>query len=149
MRWAASTPGGHRSAGAPRPRGAGEARPAGPGASTTAATRTCALCGREAKGLGYVHQLRFERYPHHRFCSAGCFEPGCAIARKANGMIDTTEMEARAVKDARRALAKVLTELGLLEAFRNRSAAEIDRVIEACIDGFQASMRRQAKERAA
>ena len=59
-------------------------------------------------------------------------------------MIDKSEMEARAVKDARRALAEALVELGLMDAFRNRSAAEIDRVIEACIDGFQASMRRQA-----
>jgi hypothetical protein len=124
-----------------------ENRPSG--ASTIVSARVCALCGREANGLGYVHQLRFERYPHHRFCSAACLEPGCAIARKANGMIDKTEMEARAVKEARRALAQALAELGLMDAFRNRSAAEIDRVIEACIDGFQASMRRQAKESSA
>jgi hypothetical protein len=109
----------------------------------------CALCGREANGLGYVHRLRFERYPHHRFCSAGCFEPGCAIARKSNGMIDKSESEARAVKEARRALAEALADLGLLDAFWNRSAAEIDRVIEACVSGFQASMRRQAEGRAA
>ena len=115
-------------------------------ASTVVSARVCALCGREAKGLGYVHQLRLERYPHHRFCSASCFEPGCVIARKSNGMIDKTEMEARAVREARRALAQALAELGLLEAFRGRSAAEIDRLIEACIDGFQASMRRQAEE---
>ena len=31
-----------------------------------------------------------------------------------------------------------------MDAFRNRSAAEVDRVIEACVDGFQDSMRRQA-----
>ena len=111
--------------------------------------RFCSLCGREAKGLGYVHHLRFGKYPHHRFCSVGCFGPGSSLARKANGMIDKTAMEARAVKEACRALAEALAELGLLEAFRNRSAAEIDRVIEACIDGFQASMRRQAAEGAA
>jgi Family of unknown function (DUF6511) len=109
----------------------------------------CALCGRAANGFGYVHQLRFERYPHHRFCSVACFEPGSLLAKRSLGVIDKTEMEARAVMEARRFLAEVLVELGLLEAFRNLSPAEIDRVIEACVDGFQASMRRQAKEGAA
>ena len=119
------------------------------GTSTIVPARLCALCGREAKGLGYVHHLRFDEFPHHRFCSDGCFKPGSGLARSANGMIDKTAMEARAVKDARRALAQALTELGLMEPFRARSAAEIDRVIESCLDGFQASMRRQAEEGAA
>jgi hypothetical protein len=61
-------------------------------------------------------------------------------------MINKTAMEARAVKDARRALAQALTELDLMEAFRDRSAADIDRVIEACVGGYQASMRCQAAE---
>jgi hypothetical protein len=111
-----------------------------------ALTRICAICSREAKGFGYVHQLRFDQYPHHRFCSIGCSEAGRLIAQKANGMIDITAMEARAIKDARHRLAKVLTELGLMETFLDRTAEDIDRLIEACIDGVQESMRRQAKE---
>jgi len=67
-----------------------------------------------------------------------------ALARENNGLIDKTEMETRAIKEARRFLAETLTELGLMASFHDRSAAEIDRIIEACIDGFQHAMRRQA-----
>lgn len=59
-------------------------------------------------------------------------------------MIDKSELEAKAIKAARRNLAEVLTELNLMTPFHDRSAAEIDCIIEACVDGFQDAMRREA-----
>jgi hypothetical protein len=72
-----------------------------------------------------------------------CLDAGSALAESNNGMIDKTDMEQRAIRDARRFFAEALTELGLMEPFHDRPAAEIDRLIEACIDGFQDSMQRQ------
>ena len=104
----------------------------------------CALCGRQARGFGYCHGLRWERHPFYRFCSMACLTAGSALARTNNGMIDKTDMETAAIRDARRALAEVLTDLGLLAPFHDRTPEDIDRIIEACVDGFQASMLRQS-----
>jgi hypothetical protein len=75
-----------------------------------------------------------------------CSDAGGALAQRSGGMIDKSPMETQAIKDARRPLAETLVELGLMAPFHDRAAAEIDRIIEACVDGFQASMRRQAAQ---
>jgi hypothetical protein len=82
--------------------------------------------------------------PHHRFCSMACLMAGSANAKRNHGMIDKTDMETRAIREARRELAEALTEMGLMEPFFDRPAEDIDRLIEACVDGFQASMQRQS-----
>ena len=73
-----------------------------------------------------------------------CLAAGSANGMRNHGMIDKTDMEARAIREARRPLAEVLTEMGLMEPFYHRPAEDIDRVIEACVDGFQAAMQRQS-----
>jgi hypothetical protein len=72
-----------------------------------------------------------------------CLNIGAAIAKRNRGMIDKTEFETKAIKAARRNFAEVLIELGLMTSFHDRSAGEIDRIIEACIDGFRDAMRRE------
>ena len=75
-----------------------------------------------------------------------CLDAGSALAGRNAGVIDKTRMEKRAIKDARRFFAEALGELGLLAPFHDRTGEEIDRIIEACVDGFQDSMQRQAAE---
>lgn len=126
----------------------GDRRPARPlSHAEWSARRLCALCGREARGFGYIHRLQVGDAPLYRFCSMACCEAGGALAERGGGVIDKTAMEAQAIKDARRPFAEVLQELDLLAPFAERPAAEIDRIIEACVDGFQASMQRLAEKR--
>jgi hypothetical protein len=106
--------------------------------------RICAICSRTERGFYYTHLLRPDRYPTFAFCSHRCQRAGAAIAKRMNGMIDKTDMELRAIKDARRFFAEVLSEMGLLAPFHDRRPEEIDRIIEACVDGFQDSMQRQS-----
>ena len=58
-------------------------------------------------------------------------------------MIDKTDREAQAIRDARHPFAEALTELGLMAPFHGRSATEIDQLIEAVVTGYVDSMQRQ------
>lgn len=64
-------------------------------------------------------------------------------------MIDKTARETRAIRDARMLFAEALTDLGLMQPFFNRTAADIDRLIEAAVTGYVDSMLAQGavKER--
>ena len=73
-----------------------------------------------------------------------CLGLGSSLALENHGMIDKTDMEQRAIREARSFLAATLTELGLMEPFFDRAPTEIDRIIEACVDGFQDSILRQS-----
>ena len=59
-------------------------------------------------------------------------------------MIDKTARERQAIRDARVPFAEALSELGLMQPFLDRSAAEIDRLIEAAVSGYIDSMQAQA-----
>jgi hypothetical protein len=121
----------------------------GPGRDALARVAICAVCAREARGFGYIHRLQHDRYPFHRFCSLRCQDVGSAIAQRNNGMIDKTARETRAIRDARMLFAEALTDLGLMQPFFNRTAADIDRLIEAAVTGYVDSMLAQGaiKER--
>jgi hypothetical protein len=121
----------------------------GPDREALARVAICAVCAREAHGFGYVHWLQHDRYPYHRFCSLRCQDAGSAIAERNNGMIDKTAREAKAIRDARMLFAEALTDLGLMDPFFHRTAADIDRLIEAAVTGYVDSMLAQGavKER--
>ena len=69
-----------------------------------------------------------------------------ASAKENNGVIDKTAREMQALKDARRPFAEALTELGLMDAFFNRTASEVDRLIEAVVTGYIESMQTQGAQ---
>lgn len=104
----------------------------------------CAVCNRETRGFYYTHLMRPDRYPTFAFCSPRCLASGSEIAKRNRGMIDKTARETQAMKDARLPFAETLNELGLMDHFYYRTAAEIDRLVEAAVTGYVESMQRQA-----
>lgn len=106
--------------------------------------RTCRVCARTARGFFFTYLLRSDLHPTYAFCSRRCQDAGAALAKRNNGMIDKTDTETKAIKAARQPFAEVISELGLMPAFEGRSAVEIDRIIEACVDGFRDAMGRLA-----
>ena len=66
--------------------------------------RPCAICGREDRGFGYVHELRPDLYPSYRFCSMRCLDAGAVVARRNNGMIECAKRAPGAKTDMERML---------------------------------------------
>ena len=137
----------HQHQGKPRIRtGVSSARPP-PSPAEVAARHLCALCGRTVRGFAAERgPPSVCSKPPLYFCSLICRDVSRALIWERITLIDKSAMELQAVKDARRPLAEVLVEMNLMAPFHDRSAAEIDRIIEACIDGFQASLRRQVAQ---
>lgn len=89
---------------------------------------SCAVCGREARGFAYVRDLRRDLHPVNRFCSMGCLRCGSERAMRQTGDLATTDMEAAAIRFARRHFAETVAALDLMDPFVDVGAAEIDRI---------------------
>jgi hypothetical protein len=118
----------------------GTKRPAQGPDPELAGPRPCAVCAREARGFGYVHQMRRDLYPVYRFCSRRCQDAGAALASRNKGMIDATPIEKQAIKETRRALAEALGELRLLDSFADLGPEQVDGLILAIVNGFRTAM---------
>jgi len=61
-------------------------------------------------------------------------------------MIDKTAREVQAIVDARKDFAEALGELDLMAPFFDRTATEIDQLIEAAVTGYIDSMQTQGAQ---
>jgi len=103
----------------------------------------CAICARESRGFGFCLRLQRAQFPSYKFCSRRCQDIGADLATRNYGMIDKTARETQAIVDARKDFAEALSELGLMAPFFDRTAVEIDQLIEAAVTGYIDSMQAQ------
>ena len=105
----------------------------------------CSVCLSPARGFGF--QPVGTNTPARFFCSLAHQDlwarawPNRPVQEGDDPMIDMSDVERLAVRHARSNLAEVLVELGLMPHFHDRSAAEIDRIIVAAVEGYRAFMR--------
>ena len=120
-------------------------RRAGPNAPRYLGIDECVVCGFEGRGFGFQLDLS-ALYPHYEFCSRKCQNVGALIASKHMGRIDNTvalsDIEQRAIVDARTQFAEAVERQGLMPAFFNCTPEQIDDIIKAVVTGFQASVQR-------
>ena len=118
-----------------------------PGTGLDAATFWRALADIVARFTPRNRELLAIRDDIYGSLRALCFDVLAAGEPEESGEDKIAEWEranGSRVPRARRTLAEALIEMGLMEPFFDRSAKDIDCLIEACVDGFQASIRRQS-----
>ena len=104
------------------------------------------ICGRDGRGFGFCKDLLHGEFPDYAFCSRKCQHVGARIAGENGGFIMSahlTDMEVKAIREARPALAQALEKHGLMPAFFNCTPDVIDAIIQACWDGCRNSMQMQ------
>ena len=104
----------------------------------------CVTCGFEGRGFGFQLHLS-ALHKHYDFCSILCQSVGQRLAELNGGKIEgpmLSDIEQRAIEDARQQFAEALDRQGVLPAFENFKPEQIDDIIRSIIIGFQASVQR-------
>jgi hypothetical protein len=120
---------------------------------------TCAVCRRQARGLGAFNpRLKRgdpNRHPHRWvFCSRRCQVAFTRILDKTEGrMIDPTDLERAAMHAALAPLGEYVGSIGMYRPLADYSRAEVLTLIEVAVTAYQAHMveaheRQAAKDQA-
>jgi len=108
------------------------------------ALEPCVICGFEGRGFGFQLHLS-PLHAYYDFCSKLCQGVGQRLAELNQGKIEgpmLSDIEQRAIVDARQQLAEALERQKVMDAFMNLSPDQIDDIIRSVIIGFQASVQR-------